>query len=283
MELVTILRDLWRLRLAVLVVALISVFVGYAIAYDFTVPPSPRSYTVGVADARILVDTPNSQVVEVAPKGSETLGARANVLANLMIDGTIKDEIAQRAGLRPDQLVTGSLANGGAEATYKLDRGSYALTTGVVLNSDQAALPIISVHAQGPDARRAIALADASVAGLDAYLNARAENEQIETSRRLQVTGLGPAQGHEASRGQGRIVALLGTMLVFVIGCAAILIGSATARGWRTAAEFDEMTSLQTGAAGISDAGSVGDIAESDEDPAYSRDEYEHSAFEVRS
>src|SRR4029079_8532435 len=136
LESVTILRELWRLKVAVIIVGVLSLLVGYAIAYEFKVPPTPRSYTVGVASARILVDTPNSQVVEVAPKGSETLGARANVLANLMIDGTIKDEIAQRAGLRPDELVTGSLATGGAAEDHKLTADSYALTTGVVLNSD---------------------------------------------------------------------------------------------------------------------------------------------------
>ena len=208
MESVTILRELWRLRVAVIIVGVLALLVGYGIAYGFSVPPKPRSYTVGVASARILVDTPNSQVVEVAPKGSETLGARANVLANLMIDGTIKDEIAKRAGLRPDELVTGSLATGGAAEDHKLTASSYALTTGVVLNTDQAELPIIRVETQAPDTQKAIGLADAAVKGLDDYLNVRADDERIESTRRLQVSGLGPAQGHDAARGTGRIMAL---------------------------------------------------------------------------
>jgi hypothetical protein len=245
LELVTILRELWRLRLAVLIVGVVSLLAGWAIAYDFSLPPKPRSYTVGAASARILVDTPNSQVVEVAPKGSETLGARANVLANLMIDGTIKDEIAKRAGLQPDKLVTGSLATGGAEADNKLNADSYALTTGVVLNSDQAELPIIRVETQAPDTQRAIALADAAVRGLDDYLNVRADDERIDSTRRLQVSGLGPAQGHEAVRGQGRIVALAVAIVVFLAGCGAILIVTAVTRGWRTAAALDEMSESQ--------------------------------------
>ncbi len=113
------------------------------------------------------MDTPNSQVVEVAPKGSETLGSRANVLANLMVDGEVKDAIAERAGLRPKQLVAGSVATGGAEAEEVPEQSSYRLTTGVVLNSDMAELPIIRVEAQAPDTRGAIKLADAAVTGLE--------------------------------------------------------------------------------------------------------------------
>ena len=171
MESVTILRELWRLKVAVISSACSPCSSATGSRTSLKVPPKPRSYTVGVASARILVDTPNSQVVEVAPKGSETLGARANVLANLMIDGTIKDEIAKRAGLRPDELVTGSLATGGAAEDHKLNADSYALTTGVVLNSDLAELPIIRVETQAPDTQKAIGLADAAVKGLDEYLD----------------------------------------------------------------------------------------------------------------
>ena len=64
----------------------------------------PRQYTVGVATARVLVDTPQSQVIKVDPKGSDTLGLRASVLANLMVEGEARAAIARRAGLKPRQL-----------------------------------------------------------------------------------------------------------------------------------------------------------------------------------
>ena len=44
-------------------------------------------YLVGVATTRVLIDTPSSQVVDVSPKGSDTLGVRANLIASLMVDG----------------------------------------------------------------------------------------------------------------------------------------------------------------------------------------------------
>ena len=91
MDTVTILRDLWRRRLLVVGVAIVAVLVGVAVMYKVSFPPKleSRKYEVGVATSSILVDTPNSQVVEVAPKGSDTLGVRANLLASLMTDGVI--------------------------------------------------------------------------------------------------------------------------------------------------------------------------------------------------
>lgn len=244
MESVTILRELFRLRLAVVVAGVISLLIAYAIAFGLSFPPQSRSYTVGIASARILVDTPNSQVVEVAPKGSETLGSRANVLANLMVDGEVKDAIAREAGLRSEQLVAGSLSTGGAEEQQTLDKSSFSLTTGVVLNSDMAELPIIRVEAQAPDTERAIALADAAVTGLGNYLDSRAKSQRIDDTRRLQVSGLGRAQGHEAARGNGKVAAIAAAVFVFVSGCVAILLISALVKGWRAAAalerEFDD-------------------------------------------
>ena len=101
MNSVTILRNLWRRRMLVAVAGFVAFAAGWLFAFGpaLSFPPKPRGYTVGVATANLLVDTPRSQVIEVAPKGSDTLAARANVLANLMVDGGIKDAIAKRAGL----------------------------------------------------------------------------------------------------------------------------------------------------------------------------------------
>ena len=86
MELVPLLRELWRVRV---LVALVAVFaagrrrgrVQAALAREPQVRRRPGHRQ------SLLVDTPNSQVIEVAPKGSDTLGVRANLLANLMAEG----------------------------------------------------------------------------------------------------------------------------------------------------------------------------------------------------
>ena len=239
MDFVTILLELSRRRLLVVLVALLAIAAGWAVAYKASFPPERRSYDVGIATARILVDTPRSQVVSVAPKGSETLGARANVLASLMVDGEIKDIIANRAGLRPQRLLTSAQVAGDEEVKTP-GRDDYALKTGVVLTSDQAELPIIRVEAQAPEPQQAAKLADAAVAGLGQYLDSKAAGEPVSDTRRLRVSGLGAAQAHEATRGPGRIMAVAVTLLIFVAGCGAIVLASTLIREWRLAVDLEQ-------------------------------------------
>src|SRR4051794_15408554 len=98
---VTSLRDLWRQRVLVAVFALVALIAGGLLAFRPGLPPESRQYRVGSATARILVDTPDSQVVALSPRGLPTLAARASLLASLMTEGDVKDAIAKSAGLRP--------------------------------------------------------------------------------------------------------------------------------------------------------------------------------------
>src|SRR4051812_23340244 len=98
MDTVTILRRLRRHRGLVVLAATWALLVGLGVAYriDSSLGVHARQHTVALATARLLVDTPSSQVVQVSPKGSDALGVRATLLSNLMVDGTIKDVIARR-------------------------------------------------------------------------------------------------------------------------------------------------------------------------------------------
>ena len=239
MEAVTILRELWRRRMAVGLVALAAIVVGLLLAFRLGFPPESRQYEVGLATARVLVDTPQSQVIKVDPKGSETLGLRANVLANLMVEGEAKAAIARRAGLPPRRLL------GVAESALKPQTVSpkarrnpdvHLISTRAVTNLDGEQLPIIEIEAQAPDASSARALANASITGLTDYLDARAAvGEAVDARRRLRVTGLGTAPATVSTRGPSLSVALGAAIFVFLAGCAAILLVSALHRGWRQA------------------------------------------------
>jgi hypothetical protein len=244
MEFVTILRELWRRRLLVVVVALFALLAGAAVAFKLPSLES-RKYEVGIATARILVDTPNSQVVEVAPKGSDTLGVRANLIANLMADGVVKTAIAERAGIRPEQLegVAESAPGPPADASPSPAQ-SHVLTTRVLATPDGDRLPIIEIEAQAPDAARAAKLADAAVTGLRDYLDSKAATEEVPDAERLRVDGLGTPQARMAVRGPRLIFAILAAIFVFGLGCAAILGFFAVVRGWRAA---DALEALEEG------------------------------------
>src|SRR3954452_6753420 len=239
MDTVTILRDLWRARTVVLCVWLVALLAGAAVLYKISWPLhlETRKYEVGVATTSLLVDTPSSQVVEIAPKGSDTLGVRANLIASLMVDGTVKATIARNAGLRADDLVgISTSAQDSGSAAAPGDRHAPVLTTRVVTDNDGSELPIIQITAQAKDADTAGKLATAAVNGLREYLDSRAAVQQIPNAKRLQVTGLGQTQVRTDSRGPKSFFAVVAVLFVFGLGCGVVLAMRALVRGWRAAA-----------------------------------------------
>jgi hypothetical protein len=237
-ETVTILRELWRRRLLVALVALVAIFVGLALTYSFSLPPENRKYEVGIANSRVLVDTPTSQVVQVAPKGSETLGPRASLIATLMVEGEVKAAIARRAGLPPRRLVAVSQADidtGSVPSSTLKDPDVNLLTTQVFASPEGDQLPIVEIEAQTPTVAGAAKLASAAVDGLRDYLDSKAAAEEAEDRRRLMVAPLGDPQARLQERGPSRVIAVGSALFILIGGCAAILGASALARGWREA------------------------------------------------
>ena len=223
------------MRIFVALAAVVAILSVLAVAFKLPSLES-RRYEVGVATARVLVDTPKSQVLEVAPLGSDTLGARANLIANLMVEGVVKSAIAKKANLSPGDLK--GIAEAGADPTAApeppKERGNVLVTR--VLASTEGDLPIIEIDAQSSDVASAIKLADSAVEGLSEYLESKAATEEVPAAKRLQVTGLGGAQAIESVRGPSLVVALVVGLLVFVLGCGLILLAGALLRGWRASA-----------------------------------------------
>jgi hypothetical protein len=246
MEVAIYLRELSRRRALVGLTAILAVVVGVMIAFRVSVLPpklESRSYDVGVATARMLVDTPASVVVDVSPKGSETLGTRASLLSTLMAEGAVKAEIAKRVGVRPKQLTaTAEFGPESGEAPTEPKTGprSHVLTTRVLTNTVGEQLPIIEVEAQAPDARAAVTLAGAAVKSLSESLDSRAASEDVKEARRLRVSPLGPPQVQESGRGPRGVLGVAAAVLVFMAGCGAILLFLAFARSWRQAAASEQ-------------------------------------------
>jgi hypothetical protein len=169
-------------------------------------------------------------VVDIEPKGSDVLGGRATLLANLMMDGEIKATIAQKAGLRPNALKSADAAPGtdGPPNPRAFMIGAQVLTT-----SRGDLLPIIEVDTQAPDAAGAQRVADAAVAGLRDYLSSKAAGERVSSARRLRISALNQAQSRLAVRGPRMAFGVAATLFCFIFGCAAILMGAALVRGLR--------------------------------------------------
>ncbi len=249
MELVAILRLLWRHRVLVLVAGLVAVLVGLSTSFRIGLPPKleSRHYQVGIGSATALVDTPHSQVVDLGPDtGADiaTLSARASLLASLMTSSPLKDQIARRAGIDANELDTAApdaVTGESADVVLKGKDQTAHVLKAAIANLESGQIPIISVSTQAPDAAGAARLADASVKVLQSHILTTAGTDNVPERRRVVVRALGPARSTTVSRGPSPIVGLGVGLLIFGVGCGAIVGISALRRGWRRAAEIERL------------------------------------------
>jgi hypothetical protein len=257
MQLVAILRELWCARLLVLAVGLLALVVGLSTGYRIGFPPGldSRQYQVGVASATALVDTPSSQIVDLGGEtGTDvaTLSARASLLASLVTSSPLKDKIARRAGVDPDQLIASPPATVGPAASPAPHVSGASISASHprahVLRTDvpaleSGAMPLITVDTQAPDAGRAARLADEAVAVLEAHVESVAGLDRVPDARRLVLTQLGPARAATVSRGPRALYGLLAAIGVFGLGCGAILGVSRLSAAWRRTSENESLPS----------------------------------------
>lgn len=249
MDVVFILRELWRQRVLVAVVAVVAVLLGGFVVYSPGLPPESRQHQVGVASSRALVDTPNSQVADLGltEPGTDpvSLPGRAALLANLLTTSPLREEIAKRAGVEPELLVTS------ADTPTDTPQRKTEITTGaavkpgdpeantLIFHTDDE-LPLITVNAQAPTAETASRLADSSIEVLEQHLASVVNDTGVPSSRRLVVEKLGAPGAAAQTVGPSRLIAVLVTVVLFALGCAALVGISALIRGWREAAAIEQ-------------------------------------------
>ena len=127
--------------------------------------------TFGVATTRLVVDTPNSQLLNPAPKGAETLPWRSGILAELAATDSAIARIARDMRVRPSSIAaistnltdpeTPSLLSGHA-LEAEADRPEPYL---VAVGFDER-LPIITIATTAPDRAQATRLANAAATEL---------------------------------------------------------------------------------------------------------------------
>jgi hypothetical protein len=245
MSVVWALRRLSRVKALVVLAAVIAVFVGLSMSYRIsTAGLQARQYEVGIASASALVDTTNSQVVDLGDGQTNSAGSlpgRAMLLARLLASSPLKDEIAQRAGVRPDMLI-GIAGTPGAAAA---DAAESAPTGAAVKADDPRAnvltvgtaesLPLLTVETQAPSARTAARLSDEAISVLVRHLDSLAGASRVPSDRRLVVKQLGTARVATETRGPSRILAIVAALFVFALLCGLILLVAALLDGLRQA------------------------------------------------
>jgi hypothetical protein len=256
MELVSILRQLWRRKALVFLVFLIAVAVAIASAYKI---PSmqKRGLQLGAASSQILVDSPASTLVEGADGGQlTTLSTRARVYAQYLSSLEARDAISKISGV-PARVISlsGPFSTDIPRNTYQPQpseaRANDILKEGAgyrLIFDAQDGVPIITVSAQAPTADAAIKIARAAFVALKQYVAAlRVEADAVPEKPLpkgataapvtpdpgVTVRQLGAPEGGTIGSGNGAILMVFAFIAVMGVGCALIAILPGMARHWR--------------------------------------------------
>ncbi len=237
MQFFAILNELWRRRIAVGIALLVSITVGMSVAYQIKpgLPPTfkSRQHFVGVASARVLVNTPSSIVADLNPNGGGSLATHAQLLGNLLSSDQVRSAVAKSAGIPLASLVVEPLSVGGVVQTPLATTTPMPVGAATLSVNADPLLPLITINAQAPDARRAAALANAAVSALQSYIESVGAAQNIPTSHRPVVTSLGPAQGVNSAQGPSAIYGVLAMIVLFGLSCYLILVVTGARRRLR--------------------------------------------------
>lgn len=229
---------------------LLALVGGLLVLYRVGLPPQNRQYSVGVATIDAIVDTPRSQVVDLAgTQGTDiaSLAARASLLASLVAVSPIREEVATRAGIPPQRLIGLPPVRPGPEsrrprpvsgATIAIDDPEANILRPSVPFLAAGDNPIIEIEAQAPDAAAAARLATAALVALQAYLERVATADGVPANRRLVLQQFAPAAASTQRRGPSSFVAVLIGLGVLGVGCAGIVIATTLRTSLRAASDL---------------------------------------------
>jgi hypothetical protein len=165
-EVVAIVRVLWRARIAVLAGAVLAIALGVHQGGK-AAPPT------GIASTRMLLDTEQSQLLGANPAGAETLPWRAQWLADLLGNEHAKERIARSAGIQPGQLrvIEPRLSTPEVPTALPLralEAGAVVTEPYVVIVEYHDQLPTLTLETRAPDPPAAERLAKAAAGELEA-------------------------------------------------------------------------------------------------------------------
>jgi hypothetical protein len=249
MELGKHLRELFRLRFAVVVCLSLATFAALLLSYKVSVlPPKLESRSLEIASARtdVLVDTPLSTVLDLRQGASEIQGMtnRAVLIGNVMVSPPVLAYIGRRAGVPPDVIQTQTpltpdfprpLAAAGQEKhTSDLFKSTDQYRLNIQANPT---VPILEILSEAPNAKAAATLANAAVDGLRDYLAVQARTHGTAIDDQVRLSQLGRADGRVINGGVRWQMAMLSFVIVFALSAATAVFIARVRRGWDS---FDE-------------------------------------------
>jgi hypothetical protein len=215
MELVAVLRALWRFRLLVVVGCVVAGGLGYMATKGAT------TYQ-GVASTRVMLDTPTSQTLEANSLFGPSLDWRTGLVGDLMGTDATRDRVAREMGIPANQLVIHAPYMAVAPVAAQLPR--HALKVGSAVSEPyelaiQAVnlLPIITIDARAPTRTQAAKLA---MRGAEA-VKVKADEPTVQGGKFV-VERISPIRTRKIVNGPRKAMVAAVTVSVFTLWCAAI-------------------------------------------------------------
>jgi hypothetical protein len=219
----TLLRHKIALAASVALAVIAAVWSVYRISLS---PPhlSQRSLEMASAVSHVIVDTPNSIIVDLRANtyAIESLTSRAVVLGNVIASTPIEAAIAQRAHV-PVGLLRIQAPLTTQEASLQVTPQNTRHISDILKSNDQyriqivadPTVPMLDIYAQTPNAASAAALANAAVYELKSYVAGLAQSDATPEADQIRLRPLGTAKGTVINPGIQYQVAVLAFVLTF--------------------------------------------------------------------
>jgi hypothetical protein len=241
------LRELWQHRLGLIISIMLALLASvWSVAKISIAPPGikPRTLQMAAANARALVDTPKSTVLDldVNTYDFQSMTNRGVLVGNIMASTPVREYISRRAHI-PAQLLQVSspvtpdfpraLASSGSRSTKDILKSPNEYRLSIQANPT---VPVLDVYAEAPTAKAAEALANGAVEGMQDYLRDLGLRESIPDARQVKLEPLGRAKGSAINPGVSEKVAILSFLLAFGMCAVTVLAVDRVRRGWRVEA-----------------------------------------------
>ena len=200
---------------------------------------------MATASTHVVVDTPTSTLVDLRQDtySYDSLKNRAVLLGNVIGSSTVRQRIADQAGLPVERLrVQPPLTP--EQLAPPVDSENARRAGDILKSTDQYRLnvqanptvPILDIYAQTPDAESAAKVVNAAVDELQRYLSDLAVSEDTPVKSQIRLIQLGRARGTVINQGVNRQMALLVFLIAFGFSAGTVIYVNRVRAGWRLAA-----------------------------------------------
>lgn len=234
MNLILILKELWRRRLLVALSFVLAVAIPVVAVYQVSVSPpgiSKRTHVDAQGSIEILVDSARSPIAD-ARRDLAGLTTRAGVFARLMAGGNVIGQIAKETGIPVNQIdVVGPTPFPGEAPGAEESLQIHPYGIGVTQLSE---LPVVKVVTRAPTIEEARALAAAAPKAVGQVVKSIQVQQATPEDKRVEFRVLGPAQAAPMDDALGKKVALI-LFLVILVFCLLLILGVPRFRAaWRS-------------------------------------------------